>query len=79
MNNLTSYGGLVDAKIRASDKDLPVAKVKKFCVTAGSKREKLGQSHMLFQQRFHNCYQFCSFQIETLQIVKSKFREERNL
>ena len=23
MNNLTSYGGLVDAKIRASDKDLP--------------------------------------------------------
>ena len=25
MNNLLSYGGLVDAKIRASDKDLPVA------------------------------------------------------
>ena len=24
MNNLSSYGGLVDAKIRASDKDLPV-------------------------------------------------------
>jgi len=24
MNNLTSYCGLVDAKIRASDKDLPV-------------------------------------------------------
>ena len=29
MNNLLSYCGLVDAKIRASDKDLPV-KVKKF-------------------------------------------------
>ena len=24
MNNLSSYCGLVDAKIRASDKDLPV-------------------------------------------------------
>ena len=24
MNNLSSYGGLVDAKIRASGKDLPV-------------------------------------------------------
>ena len=27
MNNLSSYRGLVDAKIRASDKDLPVRKV----------------------------------------------------
>ena len=26
MNNLSSYCGLVDAKIRASDKDLPVHK-----------------------------------------------------
>ena len=25
MNNMSSYCGLVDAKIRASDKDLPVA------------------------------------------------------
>ena len=25
MNNLSSYYGLVDAKIRASDKDLPVS------------------------------------------------------
>ena len=25
MNNLSSYCGLVDAKIRASDKDLPVS------------------------------------------------------
>ena len=24
MNNLSSYSGLVDAKVRASDKDLPV-------------------------------------------------------
>ena len=28
MNNLSSYCGLVDAKIRASDKDLPVNKLK---------------------------------------------------
>ena len=28
MNNLSSYCGLVDAKIRASDKDLPVVKIK---------------------------------------------------
>jgi hypothetical protein len=27
MNNLSSYCGLVDAKIRASDKDLPVPKI----------------------------------------------------
>ena len=29
MNNLSSYYGLVDAKIRASDKDLPVQVVEK--------------------------------------------------
>ena len=29
MNNLSSYCGLVDAKIRASDKDLPVSKLLK--------------------------------------------------
>ena len=29
MNNLSSYCGLVDAKIRASDKDLPVIKKEK--------------------------------------------------
>ena len=28
MNNLSTYCGLVDAKIRASDKDLPVRMVK---------------------------------------------------
>ena len=28
MNNLLSYCGLLDAKIRASDKDLPVEKIK---------------------------------------------------
>ena len=27
MNNLSSYFGLVDAKIRASDKDLPVTEL----------------------------------------------------
>ena len=27
INNMLSYGGLVDAKIRASDKDLPVPKL----------------------------------------------------
>ena len=29
MNNLSSYCGLVDAKIRATDKDLPVLKGKR--------------------------------------------------
>ena len=29
VNNLQSYCGLVDAKIRASDKDLPVPKTKR--------------------------------------------------
>jgi hypothetical protein len=29
MNNLSSYCGLVDAKIRASDKDLPVVAIEK--------------------------------------------------
>ena len=29
MNNLLSYCGLIDAKIRASDKDLPVQKLQK--------------------------------------------------
>ena len=32
MKNLLSYCGLIDAKIRASDKDLPVAKGKKLKV-----------------------------------------------
>jgi hypothetical protein len=36
MNNLSSYSGLVDAKIRASDKDLPVPPhLKKFKVRLG--------------------------------------------
>ena len=34
MNNLSSYCGLVDAKIRASDKDLPVLT---FCHQKGNK------------------------------------------
>ena len=29
MNNMTSYCGLVDAKLRASDKDLPVQMIMK--------------------------------------------------
>ena len=31
MKNLSPYCGLVDAKIRASDKDLPVIKMTKSC------------------------------------------------
>ena len=30
MNNLSSYCGLVDAKIRASDEDLPVSQTRKY-------------------------------------------------
>ena len=32
MNNLLSYCGLVDARIRASDKDLPVASLGGHCL-----------------------------------------------
>ena len=32
MNNLSSYSGLVDAKIRASDKDLPLIIVRKWAL-----------------------------------------------
>jgi hypothetical protein len=32
MNNLLSYCGLVDAKIRASDKDLPVTSIFVCCI-----------------------------------------------
>ena len=31
MNNLSSYCGLVDAKIRASDKDLPLQMAREMC------------------------------------------------
>ena len=31
INNLSSYCGLVDAKIRASDEDLPVKQIKQYC------------------------------------------------
>jgi hypothetical protein len=41
MNNLLSYCGLVDAKIRASDKDLPVHRISQnlTSITQGAKSE----------------------------------------
>ena len=41
MNNLSSYCGLVDAKIRTSDKDLPVASNSKW---------KMGQIFVAFSE-----------------------------
>ena len=38
MNNLLSYCGLVDAKIRASDKDLPVPKFSRVTLTRGTNK-----------------------------------------
>ena len=38
MNNLLSYCGLIDAKIRASDKDLPVKKNANLTVYHNRKR-----------------------------------------
>ena len=40
MNNFSSYCGLVDAKIRASDKDLPVHKCKKMMTWVGGRGVK---------------------------------------
>ena len=52
MNNLSSYCGLVDAKIRASDKDLPV------WMTPGS----LLQHHRLKLERQEcNCFSGVDF------------------
>ena len=44
MNNLLSYCGLIDEKIRASDKDLPVIKT-----------EKIVRNFMLKQYMSHGC------------------------
>ena len=45
MNNLSSYCGLVDAKIRASDKDLPVQMemIKNFSIEMGLQLPQLSQ------------------------------------
>ena len=40
MNNLSSYYGLLDAKIRASDKDLPIQQAIKY--TRERKHDKKG-------------------------------------
>ena len=39
MNNLSSYCGLVNAKIRASDKDLPVTRLGDFLNFSTSKKK----------------------------------------
>ena len=41
MNNLLSYCGLIDANIRASDKDLPVSMIPFYIVAGGQKQEKI--------------------------------------
>ena len=49
MNNLLSYWGLIDAKIRASDKDLPVQERKMCQNPAYSKLNQYPLRHMKYQ------------------------------
>ena len=49
MNNLSSYCGLIDAKIRASDKDLPVQERKMCQNPAYSKLNQYPLRHMKYQ------------------------------
>ena len=51
MNNLSSYCGLVDAKIRASDKDLPIQKKQKETLAFQMKQERLLEGKLIEAQR----------------------------
>ena len=53
MNNLSYYCGLIDAKIRASDKDLPV--IKKCNV---GEFDVVNLKHMLVKPVFISCSEF---------------------
>ena len=50
MNNLLSYCELVDAKIRASDKDLPVREARKGVRTPSMNTIGLLELYVLFEQ-----------------------------
>ena len=52
MNNLSSYCGLVDAKRRASDKDLPVPQVLRRKYSKGSLEKK--NAMIIFLCQFEN-------------------------
>ena len=79
MNNLLSYCGLVDAKKRASDKDLPVAtKAMQYCLWSlrqkkDTKRAYIHQRNPTFQdflQSFSSAYnlqavQYCWLQSDS--------------
>ena len=54
MNNLSSYCGLVDARISASDKDLPVIAVLVIRPEACSKRKQSAYLHELLQKGISN-------------------------
>ena len=61
MNNLLSYFGLIDAKIRASDKDLPVLNIKVKCESKkdfdpcdGERKKMKIVSHVLFYSKLLN-------------------------
>ena len=51
MNNMLSYCGLVDAKIRASDKDLPIQKKQKETLAFQMKQERLLEGKLIEAQR----------------------------
>ena len=60
MNNWSSYCGLADAKIRASDKDLPVQKKPKM----GQNKPKMGENHQnkpKMGEKCRHCHYFMEF------------------
>ena len=82
MNNLLSYCGLVDAKIRASDKDLPVTKDKM--------KRSMSVPYALYvierlreRTNLHVIVMFVdiseTFMIKILKILKSKLKSKFNL
>ena len=65
MNNLSSYCGLVDAKIRASDKDLPVLSGLNLGLLE-AKEKVLPMSHLVASaQRFVFCFEILKYEIHS--------------
>ena len=69
MNNLLSYFGLIDAKIRASDKDLPVQRVVKTLVTT-TKGTRISDLHTSLKYGF--CKKLHRYNSKTSQKVRKK-------
>ena len=55
MNNMSSYCGLVDEKIRASDKDLPVQKRSEASKTTPGTSQKIWHTSTFWNVLCHGC------------------------